>query len=353
MTQKIRKLSPVDFVLLLSFLPSIGVAQNGVQQFAELGQCKLQSGKVIEHCRVGYRTFGALNAARDNTVVMATWLYGVSGDLAPFFGTQPSNQLLVDTSKFFGVALDAFGDGVSSSPSNSKTQPAVEFPQFTTGDMVQAQYRVLTEVLHLKHLHAVVGLSMGGEQTYMWASLHPEFFDLAVPIIATPRLTTYDLLTKQVMLETILGDPAYKNGKYTVEPELKLANLLGDLVVTSPAYRNQETPRMDFESFVKKSESPIAIDANDRVWQMRAVMAHDVIGSRPPEEVAKASPQHYLIIVSALDRMVNPQPSLAWAAAKGAPTYISQGTCAHIIMNCDAVAVSTRVRAFLSTGKLP
>jgi homoserine O-acetyltransferase len=339
--------------LLLPYLSSSGLAQNGVQQFAELGQCKLKSGEVIEHCRIGYRTFGSLNAAQDNAVVMATWLYGVSGDLTSFFGSQPSKQRLVDTSRFFGVAFDALGNGVSSSPSNSKVQPGTDFPQFTTGDMVEAEYRVVTEVLHLKHLHAVVGLSMGGEQTYMWASLHPDFFDLAVPIIATPRLTTYDLLTKQVMVDTILRDPAYKNGKYTVEPELKLANLLGGLVVTSPDYRNHATPRSQFESFVQKSESPIAFDANDRVWQMRAVMAHDVIGGRPLEEVAKASPQHYLIIVSALDRMVNPQPSLAWAAAKGAPTYISQGTCAHIIMDCDAAAVSTLVQKFLSEGKAP
>lgn len=176
--------------LLLPLLPWSSLAQNGGQQFAELGKCKLKSGKVIEHCRIGYRTFGSLNAAQDNAVVMATWLYGGSGDLAIFFGRQPSKQRLVDTSSFFGVALDALGNGVSSSPSNSKVQPAADFPQFTTGDMVEAEYRVVTEVLHLKHLHAVVGLSMGGEQTYMWASLHPEFFDLAVPIVATPRLTT-------------------------------------------------------------------------------------------------------------------------------------------------------------------
>jgi homoserine O-acetyltransferase/O-succinyltransferase len=347
-----RKLG-LAVALLLPFLAWSGLAQNGAQQFAELGQCKLESGKVIEHCRIGYRTFGSLNTAQDNAVVMATWLYGVSSDLVTFFSGQPSKQRLVDTSRFFGVALDALGNGVSSSPSNSNAQPGADFPQFTTGDMVEAEYRVVTEVLHLKHLHAVVGLSMGGEQAYMWASLHPNFFDLAVPIIATPRLTTYDLLTKQVMLETILRDPAYRNGKYTVEPELKLANLLGDLVVTSPDYRNQATPRSQFESFVRKSESPIAFDANDRVWQMRAVMAHDVIGDRTLEEVAKASPQHYLIIVSALDRMVNPQPSLAWAAAKGAPTYISQGTCAHIIMDCDGAAVSALVEKFLSEGKAP
>ena len=341
----------LSVAFLMPMLLSPGFAQNGVQQFAELGQCKLKSGKVIENCRIGYRTFGSLNAAQDNAVIMPSWLYGVSGDLVPFFSSQPSKQRLVDTSRFFGVALDAFGNGVSSSPSNSKTQPAADFPQFTTADMVEAEYRVVTEVLHLKHLHAVVGLSMGGEQTYMWASLHPDFFDLAVPIIATPRLTTFDLLTKQVMLESILRDPAYRDGRYAVEPELKLANLLGGMVVTSPDYRNQATPRAQFETFVEKSESPISFDANDRVWQMRAIMAHDVIGDRSLEEVAKASPQHYLIIVSALDRMVNPKPSLAWAAAKGAPTYISQGTCAHLIMECDAAAVSVRVQKFLLEGK--
>jgi homoserine O-acetyltransferase/O-succinyltransferase len=341
----------LSVAFLIPMLLSPGFAQNGVQQFAELGQCKLKSGKVIENCRIGYRTFGLLNAAQDNAVIMPSWLYGVSGDLVPFFSSQPSQQRLVDTSRFFGVALDAFGNGVSSSPSNSKKQAAADFPQFTTADMVEAEYRVVTEVLHLKHLHAVVGLSMGGEQTYMWASLHPEFFDLAVPIIATPRLTTFDLLTKQVMLESILREPAYQDGRYAVEPELKLANLLGGMVVTSPDYRNQATPRAQFETFVEKSESPISFDANDRVWQMRAIMAHDVIGDRSLEEAAKDSPQHYLIIVSALDRMVNPKPSLAWAAAIGAPTYISQGTCAHLIMECDAAAVSVRVQKFLVEGK--
>ena len=114
---------------------------------------------------------------------------------------------------------------------------------------------------------------------------------------------------------------------------------------------------MDWSSLLKRSvpaQSTLKFGevAGEQV-QMRAVMAHDIIGNRPLEQVAKASPQHYLMIVSALDRMVNPQPSLAWAAAKGAPTYISQGACAHITMSCDAAAVSTRVQAFLSDGKLP
>ena len=161
-------------LLLSGALPLAG--QDGQQKFAELGRCTLESGKVIEGCRVGYRTFGTLDAGGDNAVLMPTWLYGKSGDLVTLFGDAGSAQQLVDTGKFYGIAIDAFGNGVSSSPSNSTAQHAAEFPKFTLRDCVAAEYRVLTEVLHLKHLHAVVGLSMGGEQTFVWTVTHPEFF---------------------------------------------------------------------------------------------------------------------------------------------------------------------------------
>jgi homoserine O-acetyltransferase len=124
---------------------SSGWAQEGVQKIAELGECPLSSGKVVLDCRIGYRTFGVMNADGTNVVVMPSWLNGRSEDLAPFFGEKSTGHRLVDTSRFFGVAFDAFGDGVSSSPSNSKRQHGPEFPVFNMEDMVRAQYRVLTE----------------------------------------------------------------------------------------------------------------------------------------------------------------------------------------------------------------
>ena len=340
----------VTFLALFAATPAR--TQNGVQHFADLGQCKLGSGMVIEDCRVGYRTFGHLNAAQDNAVLMPTWLYGRSADLVPLFGDGNSTQHLVDTSRFFGIAIDAFSNGVSSSPSNSPHQHATEFPALTLRDSVQAQYRVMTEVLHLKHLHAVVGLSMGGEQTFIWSVMYPDFFDLAVPILGTPRLTSYDLVVKQIMVESIEGDSAYNSGHYTAEPALKMANLFGALVVTSPALRNQETPRSQLAAYIAQAEAPQSIDANDRLWQLRAIMQQDVIGDRSLAEAAHSTKAHFLVIVSGEDHLVNPQPALDWAAALGAPTYISSGTCAHLIMSCDAAAVSSRVRTFLARGKL-
>ena len=318
------------------------------QEFAELGECKLENGQVIEDCRVGYRTFGKLDAMGGNAVLMPTWLYGKSADLVSLFGDGSLPQQLVDTTRFFGIAIDAFGDGVSSSPSNSKRQHGAAFPRLTLRDSVAAQYRVMTEVLHLKHLHAVVGLSMGGEQTFVWAVMHPEFFDLAVPVLGTPRVTSYDLMVKTIQLESITNAAGYDAGNYSVQPDLSLANLIGALVVTSPEQVNQIAARDKFAEYIRKTEGPLEIDANDRVWQLRAIMQQDVVGKGTIAETAKAARAKFLVIVNAQDRLVNPQPALDWAAAIAAPTYVSHGACAHLIMNCDAAAVSSRVRGFLA-----
>jgi homoserine O-acetyltransferase len=339
------------FAAALVFGPFLR-AQDGRLKTAELGKCKLESGQMLSNCRVGYRTFGRLNGAGDNAVLMPTWLYGTSQDLASLFGDGSAPQQLIDTKKFFGIAIDSLGNGVSSSPSNSKNQHATAFPAYTLRDGVAAQYRVMTEVLHLKHLHAVVGLSMGGEQTFVWAVMHPEFFDLAVPILGTPRPTSYDLFVKKIQAESIETDPGYNKGQYTTQPELRLANLIGALVVTTPENVNRQIPRDQLATHLKKIEAPQPIDANDRLWQLRAIMRQDVIGNRTLAEAARATKARFLVIVSGEDHLVNPQPALDWAAAIGAPTYVSHGACAHIIMNCDAKAVSTRVREFLVHGKL-
>ena len=334
--------------LLMFMLPTLLSAQEGQQQIADLGRCKLESGKVIDHCIVGYRTFGKLNDSKSNAVLMPTFLYGKSGDLSSLFGEKNSRQRLVDTSRFFGIAVDALGNGISSSPSNGGSQQGIGFPEFTTMDMVQTQYRLLTEVLKLSHIHAVVGLSMGGEQAFAWAVLHPEFFDLAVPIIGTPQLTPYDLQTKEIMLEAIRSDPDYHDGRYTKQPALKLANLYNVQVVTSPEFRNTHTTRAEFDRFVQTSETPVKMDANDRVWQLKAVTTHDVLRGKTIAEVAKQTPVKFLVIVNVNDRMVTPTPALEWAAAAHSQSYVSQKPCGHIIMSCDGEVISTLVQGFLS-----
>ncbi|MCU1324076.1 MAG: hypothetical protein JWM43_3725 [Acidobacteriaceae bacterium] len=322
--------------------------QDGIQRIAGLGSCPLGSGQAILDCRVGYRTYGKLNAAGTNVVVVPSWLNGRSEDLGSLFGAEKGKNRLVDTGRFFGVAFDAFGDGVSSSPSNSSQQPGPDFPVFNMEDMVRAQYRVLTEVLGVKKVHAAVGLSMGGHQVFAWAVVYPQFVELAVPIVGSPQATNFDRLSKQIVIDAIAADPAYMGGRYKVEPPLKLANEIGTMTTATPQYRNAEAPREKYTEWLTSLGSPQRQDANDRVWQAKAILAHDVLHGKPPAEVAKGVPVKFLVIVAAEDRMVTPQPALDWAAAVGAETYVSPGACAHLIMNCDAAAVSERVEKFLA-----
>src|SRR3984885_1847622 len=336
-------------VALLGASPSAG-AEDGAQQFADLGRCTLDSGQTIEHCRVGYRTFGTLICVGDNGVVMPAWLNGRTEDLLSLVGSAPSKTRLIDTTKYYAVLLDALGDGVSSSPSNSDDeQKGASFPAITERDMVRAEYRAVTKVLHLRHARAVVGISMGGEQTFEWAVTYPEFFDLAVPIIGTPQPTSYDLLSHTIAEDAMLADPDYKDGKYgEKQPALKLANELLVMQLSTPQFRVEHTERKDFSALLEEARNPERQDANDRMWQLKAVLAHDVLRGKSMDEVAKATRAKWLVIVSAHDHSVYPGPALAWAKAAGAETYISDTPCGHLIMECDAEQITQRVEKFLT-----
>ena len=126
--------------------PAQAAPADGQLQFATLGNCKLDSGQEITGCQLGYRTWGKLNAGRTNGVLFPTWFTGTSSQLAELVGAGK----FVDPAKYFVIAVDALGDGVSSSPSSSKTQPHMQFPAFTTRDMVRAEYRLATETLDRK-----------------------------------------------------------------------------------------------------------------------------------------------------------------------------------------------------------
>ena len=323
--------------VLLSISPRVAFAAEGEQQFAELGRCVLDSGQTIEHCRVGYRTFGKLNAAGDNAVLMPTWLNGRTEDMLSFAGAEPSKTRLIDTTKYFAVLLDALGNGVSSSPSNSDVQKGPEFPAITERDMVRAEYRAVTEVLHLKHA------------TFEWSVTYPEFFDLAISIVGTPRLTSYDLLSHTIAEDAILADPDYKDGKYgEKQPALKLANELLAMELTTPEFRVEHTERKDFPALLDEARKPERQDANDRMWQLKAVLAQDATYGKSIEDAAKSTRAKWLVIVSAQDHLVYPAPALAWAKAVGAETYVSDTPCGHSIMACDAEQVSERVTRFLA-----
>lgn len=308
----------------------------------------MQSGAVIHDFRLGYRTLGRLNAEKSNMILFPSWLGGTSKDLVQY--ASPKSYL--DTNKYFVVLVDAIGDGVSTSPSNSKSQPLMEFPEFTIRDMVEAEHRLATEVLHVAHVRAVTGISMGGMQTFEWAIAYPEFMDEAIPIVGSTQSTSYDKLLWTSQIDAIELDPAWNNGKPTgpVTRGLFVAEQISDMNRTSPAQHVKETSSKDFDNLlakIKKNASSDAGTAADYIRQREAIIHLDIpaeFGGSAPDAAARARAK-FLIIVSPQDHMVNPTPAAAFAALVGAPLILMESPCGHLSAGC--VSAGPLVSQFL------
>ena len=185
------------FVATYFFITSL-TAQSE-QRFADLGNFKLVSGEMIYKCKIGYRTFGTLNEEKSNAILWPTWFGGKSENLANLIGPDK----VVDSDEYFVIAVDALGNGVSSSPSNSEYQSNRNFPQITIKDMINSQYKLLTEHLGINHLHGIIGGSMGGMQVFEWIVSYPNFMEKAIAYVGSPKLTSFDLLVWQTELTAI------------------------------------------------------------------------------------------------------------------------------------------------------
>jgi homoserine O-acetyltransferase len=318
---------------------------SGAQQFASLGTLKLQNGQAIRDCRIGYRTFGQLNDDKSNAVLFPTWFGGRTQDLVALVG--PGK--LVDSSKYYVVTMDALGDGVSSSPSNSQAQPRMKFPPFGIRDMVEAEHELATRVLHLSHVHAVMGISMGGMQTFQWAVAYPGYMDKLIPIVGSPRLAPYDLLLWHTMIDAVEENPLWKNGNYARQPVPDEVEHISDLALSTPEHYNQEMTREKFLASLKQP-ADTHFDSNDRIRQAQAMMGLDV--SAPfggsMEQAAAAVKAPMLIVVDAHDHMVTPGPALNFAKLKGAQTLVLESDCGHLGPGCEQAKVAAAIAEFLA-----
>jgi homoserine O-acetyltransferase len=315
------------------------------EQFASLGDFKLGSGEVIRDCRVGYRTFGKLNRDKSNAVVFPTWASGTTEQLKSNIG--PGK--LIDSEKYFVIAIDALGNGVSSSPSNSRLQPRMSFPKFTLRDIVETQHELVTKILHLNHVRAVAGVSMGGMQTFQWMVAYPEFMDKAIPIVGSPRLASYDLLLWQAQIDAIMNDSGWNNGNYTTNPSRVLQFEFGELLLTTPDNYNRQVTREQLFDRLRNEESNPGFDANDKIRQAQAMMALDVSKSfnGSMERAAGAVKASVFVIVARMDHVVTPGPALEFARLLDARTLVLEGDCGHLAPSCEWQKVNPAVAEFL------
>ena len=329
--------------LLLFCLTNLARAQE--LQFARLGDFKLESGEVIHDCRIGYRTFGTLNSNQSNAVLFPAWALGTTEQLAGSIG---SNKL-VDSTKYFVIAVDALGNGVSSSPSNSQSQPRMKFPKFTIRDMVNTQHELLTKTLHLNHVKAVMGISMGGMQTFQWIVSYPDFMDKAIPIVGSPQPTPYDLVFIRAQLRAITNDPDWNNGNYTNNPARVAEAEFLALILTTPDEYNRHMTRERLAAELDKAKNTPGFDSNDKIRQLHAIQALDV--SAPfggyMERAAAAVKAKLFVISATKDHAVNPAPALDFAHLLRAQTFVMEGDCGHLSPGCESQEVNQLVADFL------
>jgi homoserine O-acetyltransferase len=215
--------------------------------------------------------------------------------------------------------------------------------------MVNAEYRLATETLGLKHLHAVMGVSMGGMQTFEWMVNYPDFMDAAIPIVGSTKLTGYDLLLWTTEENVLKADPAWQGGNYKQRPAMGNVRAIHELNAYTPALYARTMPAEKFAgaegNYQKQGILPF--DANDWLAQLEAMIHHDVAHGGSMGDAARRVKARVLVVVAAQDHMVNPKPALDFAALIQAKTVVLESDCGHAAFGCEAEKVNAAVRAFL------
>jgi homoserine O-acetyltransferase/O-succinyltransferase len=250
---------------------------------------KLESGVTLPKAVVVYGTYGALNAAKDNAVLLPSHYMAQSDGYDWLIGEGRA----LDPRKHFLIMTELFGNGRSSSPSNTP-EPfhGPRFPVTTIRDNVEAVRRLLEDGLGIHHLKAVVGFSMGAEQAFQWAVSHPKFADKIVATSGTARCWPHGIVRLESQIRAITEDPAFKGGDYT-EPPVRGIETTGAVWLAwlySQEWWKRElwkktdpdAARMTLSQFTEASikEFFSGLDANDLILQMRTWQKHDV-GTTP------------------------------------------------------------------------
>jgi len=176
-----------------------------------LAEFRFENGQTLSGMKVGYDTYGQLNAAKDNAVLVVPGASQGRGGYKIFIG--PGKAF--DTDKYFVIAVDAIGGGASSKPADGL---GAAFPAYTVRDMVRAQYQLLTEGLGLEHLVAVGGPSMGSMQALEWGIQYPDFARGLLLIVPSARSDRHVQAIFDAVINTIMLDRRWHDGDYTENP---------------------------------------------------------------------------------------------------------------------------------------
>jgi homoserine O-acetyltransferase/O-succinyltransferase len=237
---------------------------------------RFHTGEVLPELRLHYRTVG--NPSGDPVLI----LHGTGGSgasmLTPAFAGElfGSGQPL-DASKYFIILPDAIGTGKSSKPSDGLR---MKFPKYNYDDMVDAQYRLVTDGLGIRRMRLVLGNSMGGMHTWLWGERYPDVMDALVPMASQPTpMASRNWMLRRMMIETIRSDPDWNNGNYTSQPRsLRLASVFFSIATSGGtlAYQKLAQTREKADKLVdERLAAPAPADANDFLYQWESSGDYD------------------------------------------------------------------------------
>jgi homoserine O-acetyltransferase/O-succinyltransferase len=192
---------------------------HGPYELHDIGNFTLEEGGTIRGCKLACATFGELNAAKDNAILIPTWYSGTTKIWEQVY-IGPGRAL--DPEKSFIIGINQIGSGLSSSPHNTPPPDGMaSFPRVRIGDDVRAQHKLVTETFGLTQLALVVGGSMGAQQTYEWAVRYPDMVKRAAPIAGTAKNTDHDFIFTETLNEAIRSDPAWNGGDYAASSDVQ------------------------------------------------------------------------------------------------------------------------------------
>src|SRR3989440_11163641 len=313
-------ISRASLIALLSLLLShVALAQNGgatqtsstyptpVQGDFVVRDFHFKSGETLPELKLHYTTIGTPVRDKDGVVRNAVLImHGTGGSGRNFLNARFAGVLfgrgqLLDATKYFIILPDGIGHGASGKPSDGLH---ARFPHYGYRDMVEAQYRLVTQGLHVNHARLVMGTSMGGMHTWLWGEQHPQFMDALMPLASLPtQMSGRNRIWRRLIIDAIRNDPAWLGGEYrTQPPSLRTAAEMLWLVSSNPVLRHREAPTRAqadqvIDSYV--NEQLKTQDANDLLYAVEASRDYD---PGPALERIEAP----LLAINSADDLVNP-----------------------------------------------
>lgn len=267
------------------------------QADAVFANYKFRDGEMLAQVKLHYATLGKAHRNAqgeiDNAILVLHWTGADSRALLSPVWTKslygPGRPL--DSNRYYLIFADSIGHGQSSKPSDGLK---AKFPNYDYGDIVDLQHKLVTETLGIKHLHAVIGMSMGGMNAWQWAVAYPDMMDGVMPVVSLPiRVSGRNLLWRRMIVDSVRADPTWRDGNYTQAPEswLQGYNILRMMIDSAPDLQRTIPDGAAADKFLANNRF-IAnhIDTNDVLYSLKSSFSYN-----PQPDLSKITTKLYAL----------------------------------------------------------